>query len=539
MKFLIALALLSAGSGSSFADAQTSGDHAPPATTAIELADDIRSGKISAEAAVTSYLDRIAAFDRKGPMIQSIISLNPLALQDARIRDDEARRGIFRGPLHGVPVLIKDNVETRELPTTAGSLALALNDSGRDAPVVARLRAAGAIILGKSNLSEWANFRSEKSIGGWSGIGGQTRNPHSLDRTPCGSSAGSAAAVAARFAPLAIGTETNGSITCPAAMNGVVGFKPTVGLVSRKYIIPISSSQDSAGPITRTVADAAMMLTVMAGSDPDDPATVEADRHAIDYTQALDEDVSGMRIGVFRWAEGGNPDVSAAFNAALEVLEAQGAVLVEISEFSPDPILWKGGDTLLRTEFKHGLNAYLSDAATAVPVRSLPDLIAFNEQHSERELALFDQSILEKSASAVAITDPEHVELARDIKAAAGKNGIDKLLEDHGVEVLVMPSAPPARPIDTAFTTKSAGGPLGAGWLAAMAGYPVLTVPMGEVLGLPLGLMVMGGKWNDSTILRLGHAYQAASDHLLIPSFASGPFEMPATASAMRPYVAE
>lgn len=447
-------------------------------------------------------------------------------LQDARNLDQEAKNGKFRGPLHGVPVLIKDNIETMELPTTAGSLALAMNDTERDAPIIARLRAQGAIILGKTNLSEWANFRSGKSISGWSGIGGQTRNPHSLDRTPCGSSSGSAAAIAGLFAPLAIGTETNGSITCPAAMNGVVGFKPTVGLLSRKYIIPISSSQDSAGPIARTIADAAMMLTIMAGSDPDDIATVDADKHRSDYSLALDGGIDGMRIGVFRWAEGSNPDVSAAFAKALEVLKAQGAVLVDISDFKPDPILWNSGETLLRIEFKHALNQYLSDAAKAVQVRSLSDLIAFNKEHAEREMALFDQSILTQSEKSTGIEDPEYIEMARAIKLAAGKNGIDRLLSESEVKVLIMPSAPPPSPIDIAFTTKGAGSPLGAGWLAAMAGYPMLTVPMGEHLGLPLGLMIMGTKWDDSTVLNVGHSYQKASSQLLVPSFANGPFEM-------------
>ncbi len=539
MRFLIALTIIAVGPGNQEAIAQIYEAAPPPAMTAMELSRNIQSGNISAEAAVLGYLERIRALDRQGPMIQSVIALNPTALQDARNLDQEAKHGKFRGPLHGVPVLIKDNIETMELPTTAGSLALAMNETGRDAPIVARLRAQGAIILGKTNLSEWANFRSGKSISGWSGIGGQTRNPHSLDRTPCGSSSGSAAAVAALFAPLAIGTETNGSITCPAAMNGVVGFKPTVGLLSQEYIIPISSSQDSAGPIARTVADAAMMLTIMAGSDPDDTAPVDADKHRSDYSLALDGGIDGMRIGVFRWAEGSNPDVSAAFAKALEVLKAQGAVLVEISDFQPHPILWNSGETLLRTEFKHMLNQYLSDAAKAVQVRSLSDLIAFNEEHAEREMALFGQSLLTQSEKSKSVEDPEYIEMARAIKLAAGKNGIDRLLSENNVKVLIMPSAPPPSPIDTAFTTKGAGSPLGAGWLAAMAGYPALTVPMGEHLGLPLGLMIMGAKWDDSTVLQVGHSYQKASNQVLVPSFANGPFEMSATASAMRPYVME
>jgi len=293
-----------------------------PAGSASELIQRIRAGEITAEESVAIYLARIEAIDRNGPTLQAIISLNPNALAEARTLDAEARAGSFRGVLHGVPILIKDNIETKELPTTAGSLALIDNNTGRDSPVVARLREQGAIILGKTNLSEWANFRSAKSIAGWSGLGGQTRNPHSLDRSPCGSSSGSAAAIAARLAPLALGTETNGSITCPAAMNGVVGFKPTVGLLSQKYIVPISSTQDSAGPITRTVRDAALLLAVMVGEEAPDALADNGPTGRQDYLEILDRGIAGMRIGVFRWADGNNRAVTAAFDAAVAVLKS-------------------------------------------------------------------------------------------------------------------------------------------------------------------------------------------------------------------------
>ena len=506
------------------------------ALTASELADAIRSGEITAEQAVTASLFRIDAYDRNGPMIQSVIALNPDALAEARILDEEARAGHFRGPLHGVPVLIKDNIETRELPTTAGSLALSGNDTGRDAPIIARLREAGAIILGKANLSEWANFRANRSISGWSGVGGLTRNPHDLQRTACGSSAGSAAAVAAFFVPLAVGTETNGSITCPASMNGIVGFKPTVGLMSRTHIVPLSPRQDSAGPMTRTVRDAALMLTVMAGSDAADPATIDADNHRRDYAEALEAGIEGMRIGVFRWAEGDNETVSAAFNAALAVLQAQGAILVDITEFEPDPVMFGQGEAVLFSEFRQAVNVYLADAAPGVAVRSLEALIGFNETHADRELALFDQSILIQSAQAPGIDDADYLANSAAITAAAGANGVDRLLREHDVQVLVMPSARPASPVDIAFTSRPAGGYLGAGWLAAMAGYPTLSVPMGDQLGLPLGLMVIGTAWDDATVLTVGHAYETHAGITLLPAYANGPFEMPDYAAAVRPY---
>ena len=507
-----------------------------PAATAEELAQAIRSGQLTAEAGVQAYLARIQALDRSGPRLQSIIAINPQALAEARALDAEAAQGRFKGPLHGVPVLIKDNVETRELATTAGSLALIDNHTGRDAPIIARLREQGAIILGKTNLSEWANFRAQRSISGWSGVGGQTRNPHSLDRTPCGSSAGSGSAIAAQLAPLAIGTETNGSITCPASMNGVVGFKPTVGLLSRTHIVPISSTQDSAGPMTRSVRDAALMLNAMAGSDEQDPATALADDKRENYVHALSRGVEGMRIGVFRWAVGKHPAVTAAFNQAMAVLEAQGAVLVDIDGFQPAQVLWESGETLLRNEFKHTLNLYLANAAEGVTVRSLSALIAFNDEHADRELALFDQSLLIASETSPAVTDPAHLEMVAAISKGAREDGIDALLDQHKVEVVVMPTGRPPSPLDVAFTSRGGGPPIGAGWLAAMAGYPILSVPMGSYRGLPLGLSIMGTAWSDGTVLAVGHAYETAAGVELVPTFASGPFEHVETADAMKPY---
>lgn len=506
-----------------------------PASSASELIQRIRAGEITAEESTAIYLARIAAINHNGPMLQAIISLNPNALAEARTLDAEARTGSFRGALHGVPVLIKDNIETKELPTTAGSLALIDNNTGRDSPVVARLREQGAIILGKTNMSEWANFRSAKSIAGWSGLGGQTRNPHSLDRSPCGSSSGSAAAIAARLAPLALGTETNGSITCPAAMNGVVGFKPTVGLLSQKYIVPISSTQDSAGPITRTVRDAALLLTVMVGEKATDAPAENGPTGRHDYLERLDKGIVGMRIGVFRWADGNNSVVTATFDAALAVLKSRGATLIEITEFSPDPVMWESGDAILRSEFKHTLNLYLSDAAPNVEVESLADLIAFNELHADRELALFDQSTLIAAQQTEGIEESGYLEAVQAIRRAARDTGIDQLLRENNVEVLVMPTASLASPTDVAFTTKGVDR-IGAGWLAAMAGYPILTVPMGDHLGLPLGLGIIGTYMDDGTVLAVGHAYEQVSNKIVDPTFARGPFDMEATGAAMRPY---
>jgi amidase len=511
-------------------------DPAPPAMSATELADKLRSGEITSEAAVEAYLARIEAYDRQGPMVQSIIALNPNALAEARVLDQEAREGSFRGALHGVPVLLKDNIETMELPTTAGSLALKDNMTGRDAPIAAQLRAAGAIILGKTNLSEWANFRSESSISGWSGMGGQTRNPHSLDRNPCGSSSGSGAAVAAMFAPLAVGTETNGSVICPSSMNGIVGFKPTVGLLSQELIVPISSTQDTAGPMTRTVDDAAMMLVVMAGGD---AGSAEAERAQVlhsDYLQARDQGLNGVRVGVLRFAQGNMEELKSQFDAALEVLEAQGAVLVDIEEFEIPETMGESEYLVLKTEFKATLNAYLANTAPAVTARSLDELIAFNNMHAGRELVLFDQSILEASALTEDLDGPEYQAALSSILEATRANGIDALLQSHDLDVLVAPANPPAFLIDAVFTDQYPGDRVGAGGPAAIAGYPSLTVPMGQVRGLPVGLGIIGTAWNDAQVLAAGHAYEQASNQIMIPEFAAGPFEVEATADAVRPY---
>ena len=409
----------------------------------------------------------------------------------------------------GMPILLKDNIETRDMPTTAGSMALINNAPGRDAPLVARLRSSGAIVIGKTNLSEWANIRSGASTSGWSAVGGLTRNPHALDRTACGSSSGSAAAVAAGIAPAAIGTETDGSITCPAAVNGIVGFKPTVGLVSRTGIVPISHSQDTAGPMTRTVADAATVLTAIAGSDPADPATAEADAHKVDYRAALDAgSLRGTRIGVARFLTGYHAATDAVFEEQLQALRDAGAVLVEITEGPDMGAMGAAEFAVLMTELKVDLNAYLATTdPTQVPTRTLADLIAFNEA-TPRELALFGQELFIQAEATKGLDDPAYIEARATSFRLAGPDGIDRLLREHDVVALIAPTTAPAWSIDVVDGDHYLGA---ASQIAAVAGYPHLTVPMGFVRGLPVGMSFIGAKWDDARILSLGYAYEQAT----------------------------
>lgn len=470
----------------------------------------------------------IAQIAQLNPLLHSVIAVDPTAMQQAAAVD-AANPG---GPLSGQPILIKDNIESAgSLPTTAGSLALAANVTNRDAPIVARLRRAGAIIVGKTNLSEWANFRSNDSISGWSAVGGQARNPYALDRDPCGSSSGSGAAVAAGMVRFAIGTETDGSVTCPASINGVVGLKPTVGLVSRTHIVPISASQDTAGPMTATVREAAELLTVIAGSDPADPATRDADTHKVDYAAGLDANsLQGKRIGVMRFASGfGTDDV---LNAALAVLKAKGAVLVDIKTFDRKGIGANEFKVLL-TEFKDGINRYLATTPPSVQSRTLAGLIAFNKAHSAQELPLFGQDTFEKAEATQGLEDPSYKKARRDSFEAAGPNGIDRLLKDYDVVALVGPTDAPAWKIDAVNGDQSAGG--GAGGLAAVAGYPHLTVPMGLVKGLPVGLSFIGPKWSEQMLLNLGYAYEQARGPFPAPTLMPSIETSPQIAPALEP----
>ena len=462
-----------------------------------------------AETNTRMALERVARID---PQLHSVIAVDPTAIDQARRVD----AGNFRGPLAGQPVLIKDNIEVAgAMPTTAGSLALTNNVTNRDAPLVARLRSAGAVILGKTNLSEWANIRANNSISGWSAIGGQTHNPWAIDRNPCGSSSGSGAAVAAGLVRLAIGTETDGSVTCPAAINGIVGLKPTVGLVSRTHIVPISHSQDTAGPMTASVREAAELLTAIAGGDPADPATVEADKRRRDYAASLDSNaLKGKRIGVMRFAAGFGTD--AAFDTALAILRERGATLVEIKTFD-DKAIGNNELTVLLTELKADLAKYLKGSPAPIAVRTLADAIAFNKAHMNKEMALFGQETFEKAQKTKGLGDPAYKKARRISFEAAGPNGIDRLLKANNVIALVGPTMPPAWKIDAVNGDQISGG--GAGTLAAVAGYPHLTVPMGLVKGLPVGLSFIGPKWSEALLLSLGYAYEQARGPFPQPKF--------------------
>jgi amidase len=480
-----------------------------------------------AETNVQTALARIAAVDSQ---LHSVIAVDPTAADQARAVDS----GTLRGPLAGQPVLLKDNIEAAgPLPTTAGSLALATNVTNRDAPLVARLRSAGAVILGKTNLSEWANIRSSHSISGWSAVGGQTRNPWALDRNTCGSSSGSGAAVAAGIVRYAIGTETDGSVTCPAAINGIVGLKPTVGLVSRTHIVPISHSQDTAGPMTQEVREAAELLSVIAGSDPADPATVEADAHKTDYAAALDANsLKGKRIGVMRFASGFGTD--AAFETALAVLRERGATLVDIKKIDnfDDDVVGKNETDVLMSELKADMDKYLKGSPAPIAVRSLADLIAFNKEHEQQEMALFGQEEFEKAQKTKGLDDPAYKK-ARTSSFKAASGAIDGLLKQYKVVALVGPTMPPAWPIDAVNGDQISGG--GAGSLAAVAGYPHLTVPMGLVKGLPVGLSFMGPKWSEGLLLSLGYAYEQARGPFPTPQFFPSIEQSPDIAPLLEP----
>lgn len=474
-----------------------------------ELQSDIASGRATAESLASAYLARARAID---PQLRSIIALNPNALSQANAADQARRKGAAAGPLFGMAILIKDNIETLDpMATTAGSLALAENVTGRDSPVVARLRAAGVVVLGKANLSEWANIRSNASLSGWSAVGGQARNPYDPARSTCGSSAGSGAAVAAGLAAAAVGTETDGSITCPAAINGLVGLKPTVGLVSRSFIVPISDSQDTAGPMTRTVLDAANMLTVMAGSDPKDPATAEADGRKGDYAAGLRRDaLKGVRVGVMRYAAGFHRETDVVFEQALAALKAQGAILVDVPDFPNRREIGANELVVLLTELKVGINAYLASTdPTKVKVRSLADVIAFNTANAGREMPLFGQELFEMAEKTTGLADPAYLKARDDARRMAGPEGIDALLAKHDVAVLVGPTLGPSWLIDPVLKDRYVGG--GAGNAAAVAGYPHLTVPMGQVGGLPVGLSFVGPKWSEARLLAYGFAYEQAT----------------------------
>ena len=468
----------------------------------MTLRAELDGGSVTSESLVRTYLDRIEALDRRGPEIRSILTLNPDALAQARALDAELRQAGARSPLHGIPVLIKDNIETSDpMPTTAGSLALAANQTQRDAPIVANLRAAGAVILGKTNLSEWANFRSEHSISGWSALGGLTKNPHVLDRSPCGSSAGSGAAMAAGFAAATVGTETDGSIVCPSSMNGVVGLKPTVGLLSGQHIVPISHSQDTAGPMTIDVRDAAALLDAMVGSPPACEPSAQGCKRS-DYLAALDPNaLQGKRVGVLRFKPSRQPQVDPIYARALDVLRGAGAELIEIDTPEMSPI-YEAEDLVLHTEFKTDLNAYLATLPQRITTRTLESLIAFNDA-TPREHVLFGQEIFIKSNETQ--EDAKYRETLATGKRLAGEQGIARLLAEHRLDLIVAPTTGTAWRIDMASGDQFPGS---FSTLPAVSGFPHLTVPMGELHGLPVGISFIGAPWTEDKLLGAGYAFE-------------------------------
>jgi amidase len=482
-----------------------------------ELRADLDAGRVTSAELVQLYEARIATLN---PQLHAVIAVNPQALDQARAADAARKAHKARGALAGVPILIKDNIESADpIATTAGSLALAGNVTGRDAPLVMRLRAAGAIILGKTNLSEWANIRSSHSISGWSATGGQARNPYALDRNTCGSSAGSGAAGAASLAAATVGTETDGSVTCPSAINGLVGLKPTVGLVSRTRVVPISHSQDTAGPMTRDVMDAAILLGAMAGSDPADPATAMADAMGKDFTAGLKPDaLKGVRIGIMRFAAGFHPETDAVFEQSLAALKEAGATLVEIAKFPRETKLGPLEHLVLMTELKADLNAYLASTDPAkVPSRTIADLIAFNKAHATEEMPLFAQEQFIEAEKTSGLTDPAYLKAEADAHLMAGPEGIDRMLADNNVSVLIAPTLGPSWLIDPILKDHFAGG--GAGSPAAIAGYPHLTVPMGLVDGMPVGLSFIGAAWADAKLLSYGYAFEQATHARRAPRY--------------------
>jgi amidase len=485
--------------------------------TIAQLQDAMRAGSRTAHSICAAYLARIAALD---PKLHAVLEMNPDALATADRLDAERKAGRLRGPLHGIPVLVKDNIATADkMMTTAGSLALVGVPAPRDAAIAKRLRDAGAVIIGKTNLSEWANFRSNHSVSGWSGRGGQCRNPYAIDRNPCGSSSGTGAAIAANFAAVGVGTETDGSIVCPSNANSLVGLKPTVGLVSRSGIIPIAHTQDTAGPMCRTVTDAAILLGALAGPDPNDAATGAAPPPSgvLDYTKALDPNgLKGARIGVAR-AAFGSPEGDRLVNAALEVLKTQGAVLVDPIEI---PHLKDYGDqefTVLLYEFKADLNTYLAGLGPTASMKTLADVIAFNDQHKLTEMPYFGQETFTQAQEKGPLTEDAYVEALAHCRRLSRVEGVDVAFAKDKLDAIVAPTGGPAWLIDLVNGDCSGAG--GNSSIAAVSGYPTITVPVGYSYGLPVGMSFVGKPWTEMTLLKLAYAYEQAAKPRKPPRF--------------------
>jgi amidase len=479
----------------------------------------LASGQFTSRQLVERYMARINAVDKAGPAVNSVIELNPDALSIADQLDQERSTKPVRGPLHGVPVLIKDNIATADrMQTTAGSLALVGSRPPRDAFLVQRLQAAGAVILGKTNLSEWANFRGEHSTSGWSARGGLTRNPYALDRNPSGSSSGSAVAVSANLCPIAVGTETDGSIVSPSSLSGIVGIKPTVGLVSRSGIIPISHTQDTAGPMARTVADAALLLGALAAPDPDDPATQSAQSHLQpEYTRFLDaRGLRGARLGAVPKLAGFNREVDKLFAAALDLVKHAGAEVIDPVEIAAVGKLDEPEMEVLLFEFKDGLNRYLAALGPQSPVHTLADVIAFNEKNGARELEFFGQELMEKAVKKGDLSSADYQKRLAECRRLSRDEGIDAVMEKHRLDALVCPTDSPAWPTDFILGDHFLAG---SSTLAAVAGYPHITLPMGFVSGLPVGVSFFGRAWSEPVLIRLAYAYEQATRVRRPPQF--------------------
>jgi amidase len=488
--------------------------------TLTDLQSAMASGQMTARSITQQYLDRIQALDRTGPTLRAILEINPDALSIADSLDRERKAGKVRGPLHGIPILIKDNIDTADrMTTTAGSYALAGSIPLQDATIAAKLRAAGAILLGKTNLSEWANFRSTHSSSGWSGRGGQAKNPYVLDRNPCGSSSGTGSAVSANMCAIGIGTETDGSIVCPSAVNGIVGIKPTLGLVSRAGIIPIAHSQDTAGPMTRTVRDAAILLGVLAGADPRDPATSSAGTRGLnDYTKFLDPNgLRGARIGVARTKFFGYSDVTDKLvNDAIDAMKANGAVIVDPANIETAGKFDDAEFDILLYEFKADLNKYLASLGPTAPVKSLQDIIAYNEAHKDQEMPFFGQEIMLQAQAKGPLTEKKYLDaLASNLKMSR-TDGIDATMDKYKLDAIVAPTGSPAWPTDLINGDHFTGA---SSTPAAVAGYPNINVPAGFSHGLPVGISFFGRAYSEPTLIKLAYAYEQATKHRRAPKF--------------------
>ena len=486
--------------------------------TISDLQQGLQSGKYTSRELVEKYSDRISEIDKKGPALNSVIEMNPDAEKIATALDRERKEKGSRGPLHGIPILIKDNIDTQDrMMTTAGSLALIGAKPARDAFVAQRLREEGAVILGKTNLSEWANFRSTKSSSGWSGRGGQTRNPYALDRNPCGSSSGSGAAVAANLCAAAIGTETDGSIVCPSSANSLVGIKPTVGLIRGSGIIPISHSQDTAGPMTRTVRDGAILLGVLATTNPREHTSTNRLPAPVDYTKYLDKDgLRGMRLGVARKHFGFNDRVDKLMNDLLAEIKKMGAVLVDPADI---PTSGKFDDSefeVLLYEFKADLNAYLAGLGPQAPVRSLKDVIEFNEKNRDREMPYFGQDIMIRAEAKGPLTSKAYIQALRKNHLLTRSQGIDFVMKKHRLDAMVAPTGGPPWPTDWINGDHFSGGYSSA---SAVAGYPHITVPAGYVFGLPVGISFFGGAKSEPKLIKIAYAFEQATKARRPPKF--------------------